>query len=41
MDHSQGFLKLVDDARSRVRENTPEDVQRKQDAGEFQEFRVD
>lgn len=34
MDHSPGFLKAVNDAKSRVRENTPEDVKRKQDAGE-------
>ena len=34
MDHSPGFLKIVNDAKSRVRENTPEDVRRKQAAGE-------
>src|SRR3989442_14610789 len=34
MDHSPGFLKVVNDAKSRVRENTPEDVKRKQEAGE-------
>jgi rhodanese-related sulfurtransferase len=34
MDHSPGFLKAVNEAKSRVRENTPEDVKRKQDAGE-------
>ena len=34
MDHSPGFLKAVNDAKSRVRENTPEDVKRKQEAGE-------
>jgi len=34
MDHSPGFLKIVNDAKSRVRENTPEDVRRKQEAGE-------
>ena len=34
MDHSPGFLKSVNDAKSRVRENTPEDVRRKQEAGE-------
>ncbi|MFY9558495.1 MAG: rhodanese-like domain-containing protein [Blastocatellia bacterium] len=34
MEHSKGFLKLVNDAKSRVRENTPEDVRRKQDARE-------
>lgn len=34
MDHSAGFLELVNDAKKRVRENTPEDVRKKQDAGE-------
>jgi len=34
MQHSEGFLKAVNDAKSRVRENTPEDVRRKQDAGD-------
>jgi len=34
MDHSPGFLKIVNDAKSRVRENTPEDVRRKQQADE-------
>lgn len=34
MDHSPGFLKIVNNAKSRVRENTPEDVRRKQEAGE-------
>lgn len=34
MDHSPGFLNIVNDAKSRVRENTPEDVRRKQEAGE-------
>ena len=34
MDHSEGFLNLVNDAKSRVRENTPEDVRRKQEARE-------
>ena len=38
MDHSPGFLKSVNDAKSRVRENTPEDVQRKQEAGESFNF---
>ena len=33
MDHSPGFLKLVNDAKSRVRENTPEDVKRKRETG--------
>jgi rhodanese-related sulfurtransferase len=34
MEHSPEFLKSVNDAKSRVRENTPEDVKRKQEAGE-------
>ena len=34
MDHSPGFLKIVNDAKSRVRETTPEDVRRKQQADE-------
>ena len=34
MDHSPGFLRIVEDAKSRVRENTPEDVRRKQEAGD-------
>ena len=34
MDHSPGFLKAVNDAKSRVRENTPEDVKRKQGSGD-------
>lgn len=38
MDHAPGFLKAVNDAKSRVRENTPEDVRKKQDAGESFHF---
>ena len=34
MDHSPGFLALVADAKSRVRETTPEEVQRRRQAGE-------
>jgi rhodanese-related sulfurtransferase len=34
VDHSEGFLKIVNDAKSRVRETTPEEVRRKQEAGE-------
>jgi len=34
MDHSPGFLRIVNDAKSRVHENTPDDVRRKQQAGE-------
>ena len=34
VDHSEGFLKLVNDARSRVRETTPEEVRRRQEAGD-------
>jgi rhodanese-related sulfurtransferase len=34
MDHSNGFLNLVNDARKRVRETTPEAVRRRQETGE-------
>jgi len=34
MQHSEGFLKIVGDAKSRVRETTPEEVRRRQEAGE-------
>ncbi|MEK7795424.1 MAG: rhodanese-like domain-containing protein, partial [Candidatus Hydrogenedentota bacterium] len=34
MVHSEGFLKIVQDAKSRVRECTVGDVKAKQDAGE-------
>ena len=34
MEHSEGFLKLVNDAKGRVRETTPEQVRKKQEAGE-------
>jgi len=34
MDHSNGFLKLVQDAKKRVRETTPEEVRRRQETGE-------
>lgn len=34
MQHSEGFLKIVQDAKSRVRETTPEEVRRRQEAGE-------
>ena len=34
MQHSEGFLKLVNDARSRVKETTPEAVRKQQEAGE-------
>lgn len=34
MDHTPGFLKIVADARSRIRELTVADVQRMLDAGE-------
>lgn len=33
MEHSPGFLKLVDESKGRVRETTPEEVQKKQEAG--------
>jgi rhodanese-related sulfurtransferase len=32
--HSQGFLDIVNDAKKRVRETTPEDVRRRQERGE-------
>ena len=38
MEHSEGFLKLVNDARGRVRETTPEQVRQKQEAGESFHF---
>jgi rhodanese-related sulfurtransferase len=34
MDHSNGFLHLVNDAKKRVRETTPEVVRRRQETGE-------
>ena len=34
MEHSPGFLKLVTDAKTRVQETTPEEVQRRRQAGE-------
>lgn len=34
MEHSPGFLRLVEDARRRVRETIPEEVQRRRQAGE-------
>jgi rhodanese-related sulfurtransferase len=34
MQHANGFLQLVNASKGRVRENTPEDVRRKQEAGE-------
>lgn len=34
MKHSQGFLDIVNDAKKRVRETTPEDVRRRQERGE-------
>ena len=34
MDHSSGFLNLVQDAKKRIRETTPEDVRRRQETGE-------
>jgi len=38
MQHSEGFLKIVNAARSRVRETTPEEVRKKQLAGEQFDF---
>jgi len=34
MQHSKGFLDVVNDAKSRVRETTPEEVRRRQERGE-------
>lgn len=34
MKHSEGFLRLVEDARRRIRETTPEEVRRRQETGE-------
>jgi len=34
MQHSRGFLNLVNDAKTRVREMTPEQVRRRQETGE-------
>jgi rhodanese-related sulfurtransferase len=34
MEHSEGFLSIVNDARGRIRETTPEQVQRKREMGE-------
>ena len=38
MQHANGFLGLVNASKSRVRENTPEDVRRKQEAGDHFHF---
>ncbi len=38
MQHSEGFLKLVNDAKSHVKETTPEEVRKKQEAGEAFHF---
>ena len=34
MEHSKGFLDIVQDAKTRVRETTPEDVRRRQETGD-------
>ena len=34
MKHSEGFLRLVDEAKRRVRETTPSEVRRRQEAGD-------
>jgi rhodanese-related sulfurtransferase len=34
MQHSKGFLKLVSEAKGRIRETNPEEVRRRQEAGE-------
>lgn len=38
MEHSPGFLKLVNESKARVRETTPEEVRRRQEAGESFHF---
>ena len=38
MIHSEGFLKIVNDAKSRIAETTPEEVRRRQQAGESFHF---
>ena len=38
MIHSEGFLKIVNDARSRVKETTPEVVRQRQQAGQSFHF---
>jgi rhodanese-related sulfurtransferase len=38
MIHSEGFLKLVSEAKARVKETTPEAVRRRQQAGETFHF---
>jgi rhodanese-related sulfurtransferase len=38
MPHSRGFLNLVNDAKSRVRETTPEEVRHRQETGESFHF---
>src|SRR5215471_6172630 len=34
MKHSEGFLKLVDQSKKRIRETTPAEVRRRQEAGD-------
>jgi rhodanese-related sulfurtransferase len=34
MEHANGFLAIVNDAKTRIRETTPEQVRKKQQAGE-------
>jgi len=34
MEHSKGFLDIVNDAKTRIRETTPEDVRRRQETGD-------
>jgi rhodanese-related sulfurtransferase len=38
MEHSKGFLNIVNDAKSRVKETTPEIVRRKQESGDSFHF---
>jgi rhodanese-related sulfurtransferase len=34
MEHSKGFLDIVNDAKTRIRETTPEEVRRRQETGD-------
>jgi rhodanese-related sulfurtransferase len=38
MRHSEGFLKIVDEARKRINETTPAEVRRRQEAGHQFQF---
>ena len=38
MQHSEGFLKIVNDAKSRIREISPAETQKKLDRGDYISF---